>query len=376
MVPVEEQLGKKLPSFAGGIPVEEAYGPLQEFMLGALSVKQSLSQDLGFLPTLWRVVCDCSNLQLELKDRIPFELLLQTAACVMGSLPSVVEEPTPEDNADFWSSALARDYVQQMAAATAEGNANWFRLCSVCGQQSYFRQNICLNPHCQLSFMHMSAEEVGARLQSWGAAGANQVATPGQLEAQARVKKIAQAIAASVAAPASAGASASAPNTGDGDGDGATRGGTKYYRARAGGGQKRKKWMHDVKQGRHPKTGRPMEWKKTWWKQDGKWHWMWEKVDAAAKASSAGAVPAPAADGHADASAKPSKAPPAKPPIAPPAPAKPSSALQQHQLMMMALEMLPRQSLRRHTTTVEDDAAINGPTFCSSSYGKQQLLFQ
>ena len=103
--------------------MEEAYGPLQEFMLGALSVKQSLSQDLGFLPTLWRVVCDCSNLQLELKDRIPFELFADCSlACIMGSLPSVVAEPTPEASADFWSRQLAREYVHVQAIAAATAN--------------------------------------------------------------------------------------------------------------------------------------------------------------------------------------------------------------------------------------------------------------
>ena len=93
----------------------------------------------------------------------------------------------------------------------------------------------------------------------------------------------------------------------------------------------------------------------TWWEQDGKWHWQWEKVDStadSAKASGAQPVPAPAdgqagADGTAAdasekpssapaaapaadydgtgaaASAKPSMAPPAKkPPIAPTPPAK------------------------------------------------------
>lgn len=144
---------------------------------------------LGFLATLWKVVCDCSNLQFELKGRIPRELFAADCSLGVGSLPSVVEEPTPEDNADFWSSALAKDHVQAMAAATAEGNANRLRLRSACGQQSYFRQNICLNPYCKQSFMHMSAEEVGQRLQSWGAAGGNQVATPEQLES-ARVKRI------------------------------------------------------------------------------------------------------------------------------------------------------------------------------------------
>ena len=89
---------------------------------------------------------------------------------------------------------------------TAAGDANWLRLRGVSGQQSYFRQNICLkslNPVGSLSFMHMPAVEVGQRLQSWGAQANNQVATPEQLEA-AKAKRIARALAASIAAPSQA----------------------------------------------------------------------------------------------------------------------------------------------------------------------------
>ncbi|CAK9029460.1 unnamed protein product [Durusdinium trenchii] len=111
----------------------------------------------------------------------------------MGTAPSTVEEP--EEQSSFWSSELARQYVLAMTEATQSGQTDWLRVCACCGQASYFRQTVCMNPHCQLSFMRTQPMELGIALQSWGKPDASP-ATPDQMEAK-RVERIAKGIAAS-----------------------------------------------------------------------------------------------------------------------------------------------------------------------------------
>ena len=60
-----------------------------------------------------------------------------------------------------------------------------------------------------------------------------------------------------------------------------------------------------MKQGKHPKTGQPLQWRKQWFKDAaGCWKWEWEQVEES-KAS-----------GTKDSKAPPAKAPPVLPPAA------------------------------------------------------------
>ena len=57
---------------------------------------------------------------------------------------------------------------EAMAAAVAEAAALYLRRCRSCGEQSYLRQGVCLNPSCTESYLALNPGEVGTRLQSWG----------------------------------------------------------------------------------------------------------------------------------------------------------------------------------------------------------------
>ena len=141
--------------------------------------------------------------------------------------------------------------------------------------------------------------ELGIALQSWGKPDAPP-GTPDQMEAK-RVERIAKAIAASVPDPrTSSQGTSSQGNTSQDD-----NAGKWNWHKKSGGGQKRKQWIKDVKQGKHPKTGQPLQWRKQWFKDAaGCWKWEWEQVEES-KAS-----------GTKDSRAPPAKAPPVLPPAA------------------------------------------------------------
>ena len=121
--------------------------------------------------------------------------------------------------------------------------------------------------------------ELGIALQSWGQPDAPP-GTPDQMEAT-RVERIAKAIAASVPDPRTSSQGTSSQGTSS---QGTTsqddNAGKWNWHKKSGGGQKRKQWIKDVKQGKHPKTGQPLQWRKQWFKNAaGCGKYEWEKVE-------------------------------------------------------------------------------------------------
>ena len=128
-------------SCGGSGPFEDCWNP---------SCKAEPFAGHGFLAALWRAVCACSCLKLQTFQAIRYCIWL--CCPEMGTAPSTVEEPAPmEEQPSFWSSELARQYVLAMTEATQSGQTDWLRVCACCGQASYFRQTVRMNPHCQLS---------------------------------------------------------------------------------------------------------------------------------------------------------------------------------------------------------------------------------
>ena len=116
--------------------------------------------------------------------------------------------------------------------------------------------------------------ELGIALQSWGKPDAPP-GTPDQMEAK-RVERIAKAIAASVPDPRTSSQGTSSQGTTSQD----DNAGKWNWHKKSGGGQKRRQWISAVKQGKHPKTGQPLQWRKQWFKDAaGCWKWEWEKVE-------------------------------------------------------------------------------------------------
>ncbi|CAK9077937.1 unnamed protein product [Durusdinium trenchii] len=281
----------RLPSFAeavenscgGSGPFEDCWNP---------SCQAEPFAGHGFLAALWRAVCACSCLKLQTFQAI--QNCIWLCCPEMGTAPSTVEEPAPmEEQPSFWSSELARQYVLAMTEATQSGQTDWLRQCACCGQASYFRQTVCMNPHCQLSFMRMQPMELRIALQS-------PPGTPDQMEAK-KVERIAKAIAASVPDPRTSSQGTSSQGTTSQD----DNAGKWNWHKKSGGGQKRRQWISAVKQGKHPKTGQPLQWRKQWFKDAaGRWKWEWEQVEES-KAS-----------GTKDSKAPPAKARPVLPPAA------------------------------------------------------------
>ena len=135
---------------------------------------------------------------------------------------------------------------ESMAAAVAKAAGVYLRRCNLCGEVSYLRQGVCLSPYCRESYLSLSADEVGKRLQSWGSPTGDSKADAAQMESK-RLKRLAH----------------DDPQTGG------------YKRSK---GQKHREWTKSFREGRHPRTGedttKPVWWKGGWWLFQPKVGWI------------------------------------------------------------------------------------------------------
>ena len=80
---------------------------------------------------------------------------LALAVALSQQAPEAAEAPVDPDG-------------ESMAAAVAKAAGVYVRRCNLCGEVSYLKQGVCLSPSCRESYLSLSADEVGKRLQSWG----------------------------------------------------------------------------------------------------------------------------------------------------------------------------------------------------------------
>ena len=112
---------------------------------------------------------------------------------------------------------------EAMAAAVAKAAGVYLRRCLACGETSYLRQGVCLSPACKESYLSLSADEVGKRLQSWGSPAQDSKADPAQLESK-RLKRL--------------------QNDDQND-----------QWPKRSKGRKHREWTQSFREGRHPRTG-------------------------------------------------------------------------------------------------------------------------